>query len=169
MSNNGHFLLQEMKNTHCNINCSRCSTWKDLTGLSWFNWQTWICLSVEQEAKLSSDFLGRWNWTRKKEKNYQSTSRAGAEWNANCCLQLPVAASQIIVVLTTRRRLLILFPRLLSSWWKWWKLDLLLRQTCQLLRSEWNFLSCSTSRQRWDPVREEFHWHYNGVWNIFRM
>ena len=60
---------------------------------------------------------------KKKEKNYQSTSRAGAEWNANCCLQLPVAASQIIVVLRTRRRLLILFPRFLPSWWKWWKLD----------------------------------------------
>merc|ERR1712013_404332 len=61
--------------------------WNDFTGLSWFSWQTWICLSVEQEAKLSSDF--------------QSTSRAGAEWNANCCLQLPVAASQMIVVLST--------------------------------------------------------------------
>merc|ERR1712013_3899 len=61
--------------------------WNDFTGLSWFSWQTWICLSVEQEAKLSSDF--------------QSTSRAGAEWKANCCLQLPVAASQIIVVLST--------------------------------------------------------------------
>ena len=68
MSNNGNFLLQEMKNTNCNINCSRCSTWKDLTGLSWFNWQTWICLSVEQEAKLSSDFLGRWNWKLDNEK-----------------------------------------------------------------------------------------------------
>ena len=43
---------------------SYLSTWKDLTGLSWFNWQTWICLSVEQEAKLSSDFLRMWNKKR---------------------------------------------------------------------------------------------------------
>ena len=44
-------------------------------------------MSVEHEAKLSSDF--------------QSTSRAGAEWKANCCLQFPVAESQMIVVLST--------------------------------------------------------------------
>ena len=59
--------------------------WNDLMGLSLPSWHTWICLSVEHEAKLSSDF--------------QSTSRAGAEWKPNCCLQLPVAASQMIVVL----------------------------------------------------------------------
>merc|ERR1719474_990494 len=61
--------------------------WKDLMGLSRPSWHTWMALSVEQEAKLSSDF--------------QSTSRAGALWKANCCLDLPVAASQIIVVLST--------------------------------------------------------------------
>ena len=31
----------------------------------------------------------------------QSTSRAGAEWKENCCLLVPVAASQMMVVLST--------------------------------------------------------------------
>ena len=31
-------------------------TWNDLIGLSWPSLQTWICMSVEQEAKLSSHF-----------------------------------------------------------------------------------------------------------------
>jgi hypothetical protein len=44
-------------------------------------------LSVEQDAKASSDC--------------QSTSKAGAEWNANCCLAEPVSESQIIVVRST--------------------------------------------------------------------
>merc|ERR1719219_2428375 len=61
--------------------------WNDLIGFSFPSWQTWICLSVEQDAKLSSDF--------------QSTSSAGAEWKENCCLLVPVAASQMMVVLST--------------------------------------------------------------------
>ena len=61
--------------------------WKDLMGLDSPRRHTWMHLSVLQEAKLSSDC--------------QSTSRAGAEWKANCCLCFPVAESQMIVVRST--------------------------------------------------------------------
>ncbi len=49
--------------------------WKDLIGLSIPNLQTWIHWSVEQDAKDVFDC--------------QSTSSAGAEWNANCCVHCP--------------------------------------------------------------------------------
>ena len=49
----------------------RFSTWNDFTGLSWFNWQTWICLSVEQEAKLSSDFLKQSCGEKRSLEDYQ--------------------------------------------------------------------------------------------------
>ena len=78
--------------------------WNDLIGLSFPSWQTWICLSVEQEAKLSSDFLLIKSFLSKyfqSSESHQSTSRAGAEWNENCCLLVPVAASQMMVVLST--------------------------------------------------------------------
>lgn len=59
--------------------------WNDLMGLSWPSWHTWMHWSVEQEAK---EVLV-----------CQSTSRAGAEWKANCCVQWPEDASQMMVVL----------------------------------------------------------------------
>jgi hypothetical protein len=50
--------------------------WKDLMGFGSPSLHTWIHLSVLHDAKLSSVC--------------QSTSSAGAEWNANCCLWRPV-------------------------------------------------------------------------------
>lgn len=58
--------------------------WKDLMGLSTLSLQTWIHWSVLQDAKLVLVC--------------QSTSSAGAEWNENCWVHCPDAASQIIVV-----------------------------------------------------------------------
>ena len=114
----------------------------------------------------------------KVKERYQSTSRAGAEWKANCCLQLPVAASQIIVVLidSTKKynkydkkyykKYEILLHHTLPSWYnESWQYqndhDLIMKcffssesKTCRLLHSEWNFLSCSTSKQILAPDKK---------------
>ena len=67
--------------------CSRFEWWLTLIGDDLPIWHTWIILSVEHEAKVSSFF--------------QSTSKAGASWKLNCCFISAFAASQIIVVLST--------------------------------------------------------------------
>ena len=77
-----------MQHAHIPQNYSNCilTEWPSnvLTGLSLPSSHTCIHMSVEHEA--NSVLL------------FQSTSRAGAVWNANCCLLCPVCASQIIVV-----------------------------------------------------------------------
>ena len=71
----------------CPIFTSFVCPWNDLIGFSLPSLQTWMHLSVEQDAKESSVC--------------QSTSKAGAEWNANCCLAEPLLESQMIVVRST--------------------------------------------------------------------
>ena len=101
---------------------SYLSTWKDLTGLSWFNWQTWICLSVEQEAKLSSDFLRMWNKKRnmilKKCKIKCEKYESGRTRNTSRHQEQGPSEKQTVAC-----SFLLLRPRLLSSWfiatWHW--------------------------------------------------
>ena len=71
----------------CPIFTSFVCPWKDLIGFSLPSLQTWMHLSVEQDAKESSVC--------------QSTSKAGAEWNANCCFAEPLLESQMMVVRST--------------------------------------------------------------------
>mmetsp|Transcript_12922 Transcript_12922/g.33105 ORF Transcript_12922/g.33105 Transcript_12922/m.33105 type:complete len:340 (-) Transcript_12922:128-1147(-) len=61
--------------------------WKHLRDSECPSLHTWIILSVEQLAKVSS--------------SRQSTSRVGSLWNANCCSTSPFCASQMIAVLST--------------------------------------------------------------------
>ena len=61
--------------------------WNVLTGLSEPSLQTWINLSVEQDAKQLL-FC-------------QSTSSVGALWKANCCFTSPLPTSHTTAVLST--------------------------------------------------------------------
>ena len=129
----------------------RFSTWNDFTGLSWLSWQTWICLSVEQEAKLSSDFLKQSCGGKCSLEDYQEVgikeyiyspvdieSRGGVEgellFAASCCCVPDYRCP------ATKH-----FPASIDR--------PEVEPTCQLLHWEWNSPSCSISAQKWDPGR----------------
>ena len=146
-----HTLETDYSISEMNLFEVRFSTWNDFTGLSWFNWHTWICLSVEQEAKLSSDFLKR---RCAEERNLEDDQEVGLReyiyspvhiesgggvegellFAASCCCvpDYRCPATKHFCISIDRPEV---------------------EPTCQLLHWEWNSPSCSISARKWDPGR----------------